>query len=370
MRVDPRLAPVESAFKEMLAADETYSAQLAIYHRDELVLDLVGGPELVADSLVPVFSSSKGVIATVIGHLLEQGLIDLDATVASYWPEFAARGKGNVLVRQLLSHQAGLLGLRDGYTDDELLAHTPLASRLAASLPLWVPGQAFAYHALTIGVLADELVRRITGKPLASVYRTEIAEPRGIDFHLGVGPDLDSRVVSIDMPTAEELLLWLDKMPLSAPGTLGALAAPVSERMLLTAVNDEDFRRAGTPAAGGLATAAGLARLYAAIAFDLGGGPILSAQTIETMTQIHVSGVDIASQREGRFAITYQVPHGPRLEFGTARAFGHDGAGGSLAFHDPAFAMSFGYLTKRIPMPGGADARAIELAKIARGCLA
>lgn len=368
MTTDPRFAPVEAAFDELVVADPTFSAQLAIYRGEQLVVDLAGGPGLDADSLVPIFSSSKGAIGVVIALLIEREELDLDRPVADYWPEFAENGKALVTVAQLLSHQAGLLGVDGGYTVDELLEHDELAKRLGAQLPLWKPGIAFGYHALTIGVLADELVRRITGRTLADVFREEVTAPRSIDVHLGVGEELDHRVASVEVPTTEEMAAWIDRLPLPTAGSLGAMAAPIGSRPLWELVNEVGVRRVGPPAVGGLATARGLAKLYACLLHDLDGDRLLSDDTIAVVSQVQANGNDIGGDLPARFGTVFQRPTATRLAFGSGRAFGHDGLGGSLAFSDPHHDLSFAYVTKRIPLPGGVDARAIELTRIARSC--
>lgn len=363
-------APVEQAFNELLEQDPTNSRQLAIYYQGEPVVDLVGGPGFEQDSLLPVFSSSKGTIGLTIGLLVERGLIDLDALVTDYWPEFGQAGKSAVTVRQLFSHQAGLHGPTGGYTDLELLEHEPLAKRLAAQRPHWRPGSAFAYHAITIGTLADELVRRITGRTFSDYFTNEIAEPRDIDVHIGVPAELDPRCADVDLPPMEELMEMLAKLVDPGNTPLGSLALFSSTKgSLLTRINDEDFRRVGPPGAGGLATARGLARMYAAVHHDLGSDRILSDDTIEQVSQVQVAGLDLANGQNARFAIAFQKPHAERLEFGSYRAFGHDGAGGSLGFSDPHYDIAFGYTVKRIPLPGGVDERAIKLAAVARNCV-
>src|SRR5689334_10380954 len=195
MTTSTAFEPVEKAFRSYCDADPTYSAQLAAYVGDELVVDLTGGTGMQPDSLLPVYSSSKGATAVVIALLVQRGQLDLDATVATYWPEFAQAGKSAVTVRQLLSHQAGLPGVDGGFTWEELLAHTPLAERLAAQRPFWYPGQAFLYHGLTIGVLADELIRRIDGRPVADALRQDVTGPRRIDLWMGTPASEDHRVV-------------------------------------------------------------------------------------------------------------------------------------------------------------------------------
>ena len=369
--IHPTFAPVAESFHSWIEKDPTYNGQLAVYHRGEPVLDLTIGEALSPDQLLPVYSSSKGAAGIVIALLVERGQLDLDAAVADYWPEFAAAGKAAIAVRQLLSHQAGLPGVDGGYTHEELLAHEPLAKRLAEQRPFWLPGAGFAYHALTIGTLADELVRRITGRTLAEVFREDVTAPRDIDVHLGTPAPLDSRVTAVDLPPAEELMAYLATLPVESDG-LDSTAAPVGDRSLLTSVNDEDYRRVGPPAGGGLATARGLARMYAGLHHHLGAAPrLLSDDTIAAVTQIQVSGLDLAKGQPARFAVVFQRPIAPRLLFGSFRAFGHDGAGGSLGFSDPHHDITVGYIAKRIHVPvdlaQGPDPRN-ELTRVIRTC--
>jgi CubicO group peptidase (beta-lactamase class C family) len=370
----PSFELVHEAFQSFCDADPTYAAQLAVHVGGERVIDLTSGPGLDADSLVPVYSSSKGATATVVALLVQQGRLDLDAAVASYWPEFTRHGKAAVTVRQLLSHQAGLPGVDGGFTWDELLAHAPLAERLAAQRPFWQPGQAFLYHALTIGTLADELVRRIDGRTVAEVLREEVAGPRGIDIWMGTPASEDHRVVEAQAPTSEELSAFLaaaEGAPAGGTDDVTTLSLPTGHPLeLFGRVNDEDFRRVGPPAAGMLASARGLAALYASLRHDIGGGSrLLDDDTIAQMAQIQVAGTELGTNLEARFAVMYQAPCASRWPFGSVRAFGHDGAGGSLAFCDPTYDVAFGYTVQRLPLPGGMDARAVELARLVRRSL-
>jgi CubicO group peptidase (beta-lactamase class C family) len=370
--IHPGFAAAADAFRDGLGKDPDYNGQLAVYHHGVLALDVTVGARLQPDALIPVFSSSKGTIGIVIALLVDRGQLDLGATVASYWPEFAVAGKGEITVRQLLSHQAGLNGVDGGYSDEELLGHTPLAEKLAAQRPLWRPGAGFAYHALTIGTLADELVRRITGRTLAEVFRDDVAKPRDIDVHLGTGPDLDSRVVSVDMPDEAELMAYFARAPMPDADSIGGGSVPTGGRSLLTRVNDEDYRRVGPPAAGGLATARGLARMYASLHHPMNNNPrLLSDDTIAQVSQMQVNGIEMSSNQPARFAVVFQNPNPPRMLFGSARAFGHDGAGGSLGYSDPTYDIAVGYISKTIHIPVdvtvGPDPR-MELTRVIRDC--
>jgi CubicO group peptidase (beta-lactamase class C family) len=370
----PAFEPVIGAFKSFSDADPTYSAQLAVHIGGERVLDLSQG--MGKDSLLPVFSSSKGASAVVISLLLEREQLDLDATVASYWPEFAQKGKGAVTVRQLLSHQAGLNGVDGGFTTEELLAHEPLAERLAAQRPLWHPGGGVEYHAVTLGTLADELVRRIDGRTLADVLRQDVTQPRGIDICMGTPESQDHRVLEALPPTSEEFAAFLENPPdgvdlAGGSGKLASLSLPAGGIFdLFIRVNSIEFRRVGPPAAGMTATARGLAALYACLRHEIGGqAPLLGDDTLAQMSQMQVSGRELSSGLQVRFAVMFQVPCSPRWPFGSFRAFGHDGAGGSLAFYDPTHEIAFGYTVQRLPLPGGLDARAVELSRLVREAL-
>ncbi len=267
--------PVRETFEGFVEVDPTFSAQLAVHVRGEHVIDLTAG-EMQPDSLLPVYSSSKGATAVVIALLVQRGKLDLDACVTKYWPEFAQRGKDMVIVRQLLSHQAGLPGVDGGFTWEELLAHEPLAERLAAQRPFWQPGQAFLYHGLTIGTLADELVRRVEGRSVAEVLRADVTTSRGIDLWMGTPVSEDHRVVAALPPTAEELTSFLEANPdaLGGGDPVTTLALPRGDLLeLLRRVNDEDFRRIAPPAAGVLSSARGLAALYASLRHEVNGEP-------------------------------------------------------------------------------------------------
>jgi CubicO group peptidase (beta-lactamase class C family) len=301
---------------------------------------------------------------------VQRGELDLDATVATYWPEFAQAGKAAVTVRQVLSHQAGLHGVDGGFTIEEALAHTPLAERLAAQRPFWQPGQAFLYHALTVGTLADELVRRIDGRPAGQVLRDEVTEPRGIDVWLGTPASEDERVVEVLPPNHDEIAAFLEAVPSGLGGRDGitALSVPGGDlTAMIGHANDPAFRRSGQAAASMCANAGGLAALYACLRHEVGGQPrLLSDDTIGQMSQIQVAGRELGTDLPARFGVLFQVPCPPRWAFGSAGAFGHDGAGGSLAFCDPAYDVAFGYTVQRLPLPGGMDARAVELARLVR----
>ena len=364
---------VDTAFRAVIdeIADEGAflddDIQIAAYIGNELVLDLATGPEITPDSLLIPYSVSKNAIAMSVGLLIERGQLDVDARVAQYWPEFAAAGKDAVTVRQLLSHQAGLPQTIPPLDLEQMSDTVAAAATFAAQRPLWWPGAAFGYHAASIGVLASELVRRITGVTLAEFFEREIRTPRSLDFYLGLPEELESRTLDLipGAPMGAGGEVPLPRLPGQLGrytfGTIGGAAAGDDERR---AAARRD-RATGMPAVHATVNARGIAGLFAEAVVGLSSAPLLSAETVEQLSQTQVVGVDQVIGIERRYGIVFQKP-APALVFGGFRAFGHDGAGGALGFHDPESALSFGYTVRRTPPPGGADARALRIAMAMR----
>ena len=332
----PEYQAVRDLFDSFLRDDPQYSAQLAAYRSGTKVLDLSGGPRLAADSITGTYSCSKGAAAFVIALLVQDGLLDLDRTVAHYWPEFAAHGKDTITVREALSHRAGLLGVEGGFALSEFTT-ADAAGKLAASPPLWRPGSTFGYHALTIGIIMEELCRRVAGSTLQELYASRIRLPFGVDFFLGLPAEQEPRYRDV-LYTVDPSQPWLD--PLGLEGLNGNAA--VSTVMELP--NQRVVREHGMSSAGGVGSAEGLARLYAAATTGVEGRPaFLSPETIRTMSEEQVWGLDRASGLDNAFAVVFMKPH-PSRNFGSHRAFGHEGASAALGFADPAYDLAFGYV--------------------------
>jgi len=354
---DESLSEIVDRLDGMLAGDPDLSFQVAAYHDGGLVLDAVGGPHLRADSVMVPFSVTKNTIGLTMGLLIERGLLDLDAPVAGYWPEFAAKGKHAVTVRQLLSHQAGLPQATPPLTWAEALHDHAAAERLANSRPFWQPGSAFGYHAVTIGNLASELVFRVTGRTLHEYYEQELRRPLDVDFYLGLPREHEARLVPV--------------LPMIRPVSDGATVyGSALTQVVMTAAgppvdfaNDPVSWRYGHPAGSGTGTARGLARLLAATVTGLDGRPaVLSSDTVEIIGQQQVRGYDEVLGQPGRsHSIVFQKPTAA-MPFGGPRAFGHDGAAGAFASVDPDTGVAFAYTIARGPWPGGGDPRALRLA--------
>ncbi|WP_409047436.1 serine hydrolase domain-containing protein [Microbacterium sp. HA-8] len=371
--VAPGFESVRNALDAMLLSDPRFSAQITAVWRGETVVDLTGGPDLAADSVTGVFSATKGVAATVIGLLLERGLFDLDEPMATYWPEFAAEGKGEITVRQVFSHRAGLVGVDDGFAVEEFIDSARAAARLAATAPQWQPGSTHGYHALTIGILMEEFVRRLTGRSLQEVYETEIRAPREIDFYLGFPESEEPRFREVLPPAPTPAEAAELSARASSTDGIQALAFNVLHGELPPAggdmgPNSRRMRASGFAAIDGIGSARGLAHLYQAILGGPGAEPLLSKTTTEQMSREQSVGPDRVLVLPTSFAIVYVKPN-PRLDFASYRAFGHDGAGGVLAFADPVHDLAFGYVPMPMQLPGGADPKGIELSRLIRASI-
>jgi CubicO group peptidase (beta-lactamase class C family) len=356
---------VTETLERALVDDPDYSFQLAVYRGTELVVDVHSGDGVTGASLMVPFSVSKNSIAFSIALLIDRGLLDLDSPVAQYWPQFAAKGKQNVLVRELLSHQVGLPEAEPVLADEEFADDQRGAARLAAQLPWWRPGSAFGYHGLTIGVLASELVRRITGMGLQAFYEAEIRAPRSLDFYLGLPEAEEPRVLELQ-PTISTGAAPADIPFTRQPGQIGraVFGSVATKRSSEDALAHARWQRSvGSPAAYSTVSARGIAGLFAESVVGLTGPALISPHTVQLMAQPQVIGRDLVIGIDRSYGVVFQKPTG-NLAFGGFRAFGHDGAGGALGFHDPQTGISFGYTVRRTPPPGGADERALSVARL------
>jgi len=303
-----------------------------------------------ADTAPMVFSASKGMAATVIHRLADRGLIDYEAPVAEYWPEFAANGKGALTVRQVMRHTAGLSGLR-GATKEDLLDHVVMEERLAAAAPGRLLGKS-AYHALTFGWLMSGLARAVTGKDMRVLFREELAEPLGTDgFHLGRPPaGSPTRVAEIVMPqnivgnpVAECVARTVANQLSGGWRSMyfpGAIPAVQGEIPMLDAE---------IPAANGVVTARALARMYGAIANggDVDGVRFLSRELVAGLTGRRSLRPDRNLFVPLAFHLGYHsVPIGNMMP-----GFGHVGLGGSVGWADPADGVAFALVHNRLLTP-------------------
>lgn len=345
---------IHQILTDMTASGEEIGLQVAAYVDGVLVVDTWAG---VADpttgrlvngeTLFTSWSTTKGFVATCVHILADRGLIEYDAAVADYWPEFAANGKAGVTVRHLLTHQAGLPHLPDDVTPEMMTDWDGMCAALAGHAPLWPPGTQTGYHAWTFGWLLGELVRRVDGRPIAKFAQDELCRPLGIaDFYLGLPDGLEGRVAPLTQD-ARHLANTLQ-----ATGLARRVAPP--QVTTAEAVNRPDLRRASIPGGGGIMNARAIARHYAMLACggSLGGVRILSSGRIEMMCALQSDGEDIVNGGRTRFGLGYMLGGDPGqgglAEMGASGGeFGHPGNGGSLGFADPVRRLGFG-LTKNL----------------------
>jgi CubicO group peptidase (beta-lactamase class C family) len=355
---DERFTAVRTALEENFRDRGELGAAVTVTVGGEVVVDLWGGWADAArtrpwqrDTLVNVWSTTKGPTALCAHILADRGLLDLDAPVARYWPEFAAAGKDKILVRHLLSHRAGLSGLREPHSLQQLCDWELTTRRLAATEPWWEPGTQSGYHAFTYGFLVGEVVRRVSGLLPGAFLEREVTGPLGIDFRIGLPEQEAARAAELVHPPAassSEQAARLSQLP---PAALAALANPV---VGASEANTAEWRAAEIPAANGHGTARAVAALYGIFAgrgaYD--GHRILSPEAAERVREGQgscrdlVLGAGLGGDTEVALGLWLSGPHG---SYGpNPRAFGHDGFGGSCGLADPEAGVSLGYVMNRM----------------------
>jgi len=356
---EPGFDRVRDALAETLAAGSEVGAAIAVYVDKRAVVDLWAGYADAArtrpwgrDTIVNLYSIGKAVSAVCALRLVEAGLLDLDAPVARYWPDFAQEGKGRIRVRHLLTHQAALPALARRLPSGAWSRWDVMTEALAEQAPWWEPGEGHGYHVNTQGFLIGEIVRRVTGKTLGAYLRDSLAGPAGVDFFIGFGPELDSRCAEV-LPQAasaegEELRRQLSVDPESLSGLplmrVNAYRNP-PEVSGIGVVNTRQWRAAEVPSTNGHGNARAVARLFSALAGDglLDGVRVLRPETVARAAEEQVYGEDIVLGRPTRFGLGFQLTMAERPLGPNPRAFGHFGAGGSLGFADPDARLAFAY---------------------------
>ena len=340
---EPRFAAVREALAALLAKDDV-GASAAVSVDGEMVVDIWGGyvdtdrsVSWERDTLIGVNSTTKNMTALCALILADRGELDLSAPVADYWPEFAAAGKENVLVRHVLSHTAGLPDLSGLTAVEELYDWESVTAGLAAQAPAWEPGTAAGYHALTFGFLVGEVVRRVTGRSLGEFFAEEVAKPLGADFHIGLSTEQDHRVAPLIAPPS-----LTDEYTSSAPpGADGTRCENTGAAIRVKDANSMAWRRAQIPAVNGFGNARSVALVQSVVANQgsAGGVRLLSPQGCEPAWQEVFRGED----RVLRTPMSWTVGFG---KFGNT--FGWGGWGGSLVVSDPGSRMTVAYVMNQM----------------------
>jgi CubicO group peptidase (beta-lactamase class C family) len=352
---DPAFKGVRDAFAASFDDGLELGASLSLSVAGTNVVDLWGGHLDVErtrpwerDSLVCVFSCTKGVVAIAAMWAVARGLIDLDEPVATYWPEFAAEGKGSLPVRWLLTHEAGLPAIGERMALGSLSDWEAMTAALAAQAPWWEPGTAHGYHGVTYGHLVGEVLRRATGRSCGELVRDELAAPLGIDLWMPLPAELDARTADlvVDLSSDGTFFDRWDPRTSLGPRSFGNPPDANDPAHCMTS----EWRRAEIPAANMHANARALDRLYSVLA--TGGRnaelDLAPAALVDEFTRCHVRGEDKVMELPTAFGLGFEHTI-PEWQFGPgARTYGHNGSGGSLGIVDPDAGLSLGYAMNRL----------------------
>ena len=358
-----RFAPVHAAFEANLASGADVGASFCATVEGETVVDLWGGWADEAktrswgkDTLVNVYSTTKTMTALTALLLADRGELDFNEPVARYWPEFAANGKAQIKVRHLMSHSAGLSGWKEPITREDLYDWEKVTALLAAQAPFWEPGTAAGYHALTQGYLVGEVVRRITGRSLGTVFREEFAEPLGADFHIGLPASEDARVADLIPPPPGGAIGDTVQSPLAANMANNPGIDPRDTRT-------RAWRAAEIPAAGGQGNARAIAEVHAVLANGgvAKGKRFMSEAGCRKALEFQIEGTDLVLGMPVRFGLGFGLP-GEAVPLPNPNTIYWGGYGGSLAIIDMDARMSIGYAMNKMAPTTTGDTRALGLA--------
>ena len=357
---DPQFAEVREAFEENFTERGDIGAAVAVTIDGEPVVDLWAGHADAAgtrawerDTIVNVYSTGKGMLSLGLHMLADRGLVDIEAPVASYWPEFAQAGKEGVTVRHVLGHRSGVVGARRLLPKEACYDWETMTTALAEAEPWWEPGTRHGYHVWTYGWIIGEIVRRVSARPPGAFLREEIADPLGVDFFVGTPASEQGRIADIVPPS---------RNPLPEPDVTSMLAmAHNNPPWTFEDANTQAWREAEIPAGNGHTGARDLARVYGALALggELDGVRLLSEGAIERARTLESEGKDATIGIENRYALGFQLPSPALGDPRPATAFGHSGVGGSQAFADPGVGLGFAYVMNRIRGPGDVRARGL-----------
>ncbi len=383
--IDGEVAPgfegVRDAFVRNFDEGHEVGAAFSAYHRGEKVVDLWGGvadqttgQPWERDTLVMVFSTTKGFTAIAANKLAQEGLLDVDAPVVDYWPEFGANGKDTIPVSYLLSHQAGLAWVDGEMTAAEALSWDPVIAALETQVPAWTPGEEHGYHATTYGWLVGELIRRVTGRSVGTYLRDEIAGPLGLDLYIGLPAELEPKVARLINMVPGHVTLDLLRNPGDDPfaQVLAAFLGPDTDlgRSLFApglAFAEVDIwdtravREAEVPSFNGVTDARSVARLYGACVAEVDGIRVLTDEQVKRATVQQTTGPNrVLLNMDIQFGLGFML-HSSLLALGGRNSFGHFGAGGSVGWADPDSGLSFGYVMNRMDLGVTGDARSFRL---------
>jgi CubicO group peptidase (beta-lactamase class C family) len=377
-RVEPGFERVREAFARNFTRHGDVGAACCVYVRGRAVIDVWGGladpgthRPWGRDTPAIVFSTTKGVTAIAVNLLLQRGVLDPDAPVARYWPEFAANGKDAIPLRWLLSHRAGLAHVTATLTLDEVLGWDAVVNALAAQEPIWEPGTQHGYHVRSYGWLLGEVIQRATGMSAGEFVARELAGPLHLDLWIGLPEREESRVARLLPPSelGDPVAKAAYDAFMSGDSLLGrAMTGPSDLFHYDDMWNTRALHAAQMPSSNGIASARAVAKLYAACVGEIDGVRLLGADTVKRATEVQSEGTDFVLGMPTRFGLGFSLP--PMLSPAVGPAsFGHPGAGGSLGFADPDAGIAFGYVMNQMQLGLTGDRRTETLVAALYDCL-
>jgi CubicO group peptidase (beta-lactamase class C family) len=360
---EDRFAPVRTAFDANLASGGDVGASFCVTLEGETVVDLWGGwadeektRPWERDTIVNVYSTTKTMTALTALLVADRGDLDFDAPVAKYWPEFAANGKADVKVSHLMSHSAGLSGWKEPLVREDIYDWEKATSLLAAQAPYWAPGTQPGYHALTQGYLVGEVVRRATGKSLGTVFREEIAEPLGADFHIGLPASEDHRVADLIPPPAGGGITAGEQTDLQRNMSSNPPINPLDTRT-------RDWRAAEIPAAGGTGNARSVALVHTIMANGgvAKGRRFLSEAGVRKALELQIEGQDLILGMPARYGMGFGLGGGV-MPFPSPNTVYWGGYGGSIILIDMDARTTIAYAMNKMGATTTGDMRGLSLA--------
>jgi len=369
--VDPRFEKVRKAFQNNFRYRGEYGASLCVIRDGEVVVDLWGGWADKADSrrwqsetMSTIFSSTKGIAATCLLMLHDRGLLDYDAPVAKYWPEFAQGGKGDITVRTVLNHRSGLCAIDAEIGLDGLEDPQTVAAAAAVQQPLWEPGTAQGYHGISYGFIVSELFRRIAGESLGTFLKREVSQPLGAELHIGLPPEQDHKVATLYTQRPIDVALKILPRVLFSPKVEGRVyrsvaSGGISARAFakpaalgtrgIQNFNTTRVHRMELLWANGIGNGRGLARVYQALALggEFGGVKLMKPSTARLPRARGSWDTDKVLHKQMGFSLGF-VKEQSNLFSPNISSFGHPGAGGPLGWADPEERLSIGYVMNRM----------------------
>lgn len=357
---EPRFQRVVDAFVRNYHDHDEVGASLCVTHEGNTVIDVWGGgfdrdsgKPWDSDTVSIVMSCTKGAVALCAHVLASQGLLDIEAPVAEYWPEFATNGKEHATVRMMLDHSVGVPAIRGELAPDFMIHWDQVVERLAAEAPFWEPGTRNGYHLINFGWTVGEIVRRVSGKSLGAFFQEAICEPLGIEFWIGLPEEHEPRVsdmIPSPPPDNGGHISKFMQVVMSEPESATRVAM---SNLLSQKTQGRAWHAAEIGGGGGITNARGLAGMYRPLA--LGGDGLISAEQLRKARTCSVAtNLDATLQIATRFGLGFMLSMDNRDKYDKdsvvigEQAFGHVGMGGSIGFADPSLGLSMGYTMNRM----------------------